>query len=370
MKKDGRNSFILSAYPSAAPPGPFDILYDKWKHVCEASNNVLSRGDMINMDVMEERTWSLQKGTFQKRDLAPCRSLEDLLNAVKFGERLWHNEECLQINEGRSLNTSLQCQMLPSYFLPQGCGISFLASENACDILNKYSHVVIDGDSLGRHTAQALMMILTQDLVLGSFPRATQKSTDILNRCRCDGQFSEHQICRDYDQGRLMPIDPRDYGICTHLPSNVVRLYHGLASALNSPIFCNNDSRPILIILNSGAHYQSSAQKTIEEFINVTHQQLLAIQKSCEWPLRLNFIWTGLNAQSRALDLLYPAQSREKAQEFNQVVDKYVASTFGMIPINFLNLTKDAAASDGYHYLSDVNLYKANAILHAANFLV
>jgi hypothetical protein len=77
-----------------------------------------------------------------------------------------------------------------------------------------------------------------------------------------------------------------------------------------------------------------------------------------------------LNAQSRALDALYPAQSREKAQEFNQVVDKYVASTFGMIPINFLNLTKDAAASDGYHYLSDVNLYKANAILHAANFLV
>lgn len=362
----------MSRYSSASALGPFDIVFEKWNRFCGHSNSVLSRGDQYGVDLVEDRIWSLRKDTFQQKNLVACSSLDRLLDAVKNGKRYWDDEQCLCINEGRSFDRSLQCQLLPSYFLPQGCDIPYLADEDACNILNQFSHVVIHGDSLGRHTAQALMMMLTQDLVLGSFPRATHKNVDLLDRCRCDGQFSEHQLCRAYDQEHLMPNDLRDYGVCTHLAANAVKLYHGLSHTLDEVelSLCSDDSRPILIILNGGTHYQSSAQRTIEEFIDVIYHKLRVIQKSCEWPLRFKFIWTGLNAQSRSLDDFYPAQTRENAQQFNEIVDKYVSSTFGMIPINFFNLTKDAAASDGYHYLSDVNLYKANAILHTASFLV
>lgn len=164
-----------------------------------------------------------------------------------------------------------------------------------------------------------------------------------------------------------MPKDPRDYGICTHLPTDVVKLYHGLDSG--KPTLCSSDNRPILVILNGGTHFESNAQKTIAGFIDVAYHQLMEVKQSCEWPLHFEMIWTGLNAQSRALDSIYPRQSREKAQLFNEFVDQYVNSTLGMIPIDFLNLTKDAAVSDGLHYLSDVNLVKANVILHVANFL-
>lgn len=39
-----------------------------------------------------------------------------------------------------------------------------------------------------------------------------------------------------------------------------------------------------------------------------------------------------------------------------------------MIPLNFWNMTRGAAVSDGFHYLSDANFHKANITLHAADF--
>lgn len=369
QKEDG-GLFLISTHPLTARP--FNVLYHKWMHICESSNVVLDKSDNHAANCTEKRPWSLHSNTFQQTNLAPCTSLDGLLRVVKYGQRHWYDEPCLQSNdEGRHSNTSLLCEVSPSYFLPHECGIPSLESETACNILNKYSHVVISGDSLARHTAQGLMMILTQDLVLGSYPRATRKSADLMNKCQCDGQFSEHELCRHYNTERLMSSDPRDYGICTHLPATPVQLHHGLRFALKNKgnTFCSNDSRPILIVLNGGTHYRSNVQHTIAASIDLTHHQLQAIQESCEWPLSFRVIWTGLNTQSRSLDAAFPYQSRERAQEFNDIVDAYVASTHGMIPLNFWNMTRDAAVSDGFHYLSEVNLHKANIILHAADFL-
>jgi hypothetical protein len=39
--------------------------------------------------------------------------------------------------------------------------------------LSRYSHVVIAGDSLARHTAQGLNMILNGDWILGAYPRGS-----------------------------------------------------------------------------------------------------------------------------------------------------------------------------------------------------
>ena len=99
------------------------------------------------------------KLVFQAKDMGTCNSLEILLGAVRNGEQLWLAKQCLRPHEGRSINMSLVCETLHSYFHPQGCSISPIVSKDACDILNQYSHVIVGGDSLLRHTAQGLMMI-------------------------------------------------------------------------------------------------------------------------------------------------------------------------------------------------------------------
>jgi len=110
----------LAAYPSAAAKRPFDSLYDKWSYICEASNNVLKRGDDFNVELIQDRSWSLQKERYRQNDLEYCRSLKDLQNAVKNGDRHWDDEECLQAHKSRPFNTSLQCLHIGRGYIPCG----------------------------------------------------------------------------------------------------------------------------------------------------------------------------------------------------------------------------------------------------------
>jgi hypothetical protein len=195
-----------------------------------------------------------------------------------------------------------------------------------------------------------------------------------MDKCRCDGQFSELKLCRKFDGHKLLPEDPRDCGICTWLPFREAFHLHYVAipGERESPVWeklCCNDPRPALIILSGGSHFGSNAKYAKKKLINKIYEKLQGIKTVCQWSCNFKFVWTGLNAQSRLMDQRYPHQSRENATQFNEVVDEYVSSELGMIPVNFMNLTRDAPTSDGIHYLSDVNMYKANVLLHIARLI-
>lgn len=379
--------------------GAFLSLYRRWQSVCgqPGQNSVLNRGDGINTNMPERRPWSVHARTFgspaarRGARRQPCASVADILAAVADGQRAWvggeDGVEDAEDDEGdaldlvalaarttaRTANDSIAHELRPSYFVPRGCDDvgEYLGAEAACAILDRFAFVGFYGDSFGRHATNALLMILGGDWALGGYPRAAGKSAALMDGCRCDGQFSANPVCREYDWGRLLPTDIRDHGYCTHLPrSPTVRLAYALApNATFYEALCRNDSRPTLVFLNGGAHFDSDANRTMREHIDVFQAEIERTKAECPHPLDVTVVWTGLHAQSRRLDPLRPHQQRERTAAFNAVVDRYVAEKYGMLPLNFWNLSRDVASTDGLHHVTDVNLYKANAMLHVARLL-
>jgi hypothetical protein len=89
-----------------------------------------------------------------------------------------------------------------------------------CSIMSKWSHIGVDGDSIGRHIRQGFLMGLREDLIQGAILTDLEKqsaNTGPYDHCRCDGQFSEAVICRQND-GVFHNITPRALGVCSHLP--------------------------------------------------------------------------------------------------------------------------------------------------------
>jgi hypothetical protein len=52
----------------------------------------------------------------------------------------------------------------------RGCSLRLLPPLHICQVLDQYSHIVWLGDSLTRHTLQALLMLLSEDLQQGAMP--------------------------------------------------------------------------------------------------------------------------------------------------------------------------------------------------------
>ena len=72
-----------------------------------------------------------------------------------------------------------------------------------------------------------------------------------------------------------------------------------------------------------------------------------------------------MSSQSLGLDDKYPHQSRESAYSFNEHIIAYLQEKpFPIYILDQHNLTMDAQTSDGFHYLSDVNLLKVYFIIH------
>ena len=70
------------------------------------------------------------------------------------------------------------------------------------------------------------------------------------------------------------------------------------------------------------------------------------------------------------LDSRFPHQAEKHAVEFNAVTAKHILQTYGreenmkIVVLDFMNMTRGAAVSDGFHYLSEVNLIKAMYIFN------
>jgi len=310
---------------------------------------VLARGDSTDVAGagLGWRPWSLSNFSYDStavHDLPECSTVEELLMSLRRGTR--HHIS----------NTS-------SYFVPYNCTFRWYSKDSACEISSRYSDIGLTGDSLSRHHTQGLFMIYTEDWKYGGIPLVSSNQA-LYDNCVCDGQFSEHEICRDYGQSMFNVNDPHSYGIC-YDSHNFAFRYNGEQPA--GP--CRDDLRPRIVLLQGASHMGSNLNRTINEFVIPRMTQINEFTRDCTGAGPVHVLWSGMNSQARALDPLYPHQSREHATAFNNVVDEYVESVYGVQSMNFENLTADAAVSDGFHYLSEVNILKAMYLLNVMDML-
>lgn len=338
-------------------PGPSHIpaIYQDDYALCSADNWVLDRNDFLGTKDLPERPYSITNDTFASFHDRPVASLEEFVQAVKLGQRHWRDLE----------GEILHSERHPSYFVPAKHDIPILSAKQSCAILSQYSHIFTVGDSLTRHLRQGIFMLLRQDLVLGGIHSSKKFGPQNPYQCRCDGQFSEHSMCRQND-GLFGKTTPRELAVCSHL--NESEQFHFDASPNWGEANCEDpNAKGVLLYMQGGVHTGSNVQNTVARSIE-PHTKSAGFQK-CLNASRVHVIWSTYTAQSRNLDSKYPLQSRENALKFNQEMAAYWAKQpFPVTILDWWNLTADSQTSDGFHSLSDVNFVKALHVVHAANW--
>lgn len=91
-------------------------------------------------------------------------------------------------------------------YIPRGCDMRWYSSEEVCDIISRFSQILIIGDSFMRHVANALWIYIRADIGYGGIDEALAsrggRPGEQLDRwpirdsstCRCYGQF-HHKPC-------------------------------------------------------------------------------------------------------------------------------------------------------------------------------
>jgi hypothetical protein len=361
-----------------------DFLY------CQSHNMLVDRADGIGLTNKRRPrqrllpTWipyTITPFTFQKFHNTTCSNMTDLTQALRDGTRTWIKPEAQD-------KPALERELEQSYFVPNGCDIGPMSRGRICGILNQYSHVLLIGNSMIRHLRQAMLMAIRKDFVLGgqlSDRTSGPPNFNPYRSCRCDGQFSEHSVCRQLNQ-LFWKMTPRQLHICSFLEDGDVPLFQLVTpedpfSPLRGAdrtfvwddIHCEDPQyKGIFLLLSPLLHWQFvnnlTLQNVDEYFLPYMNHPVI---QNCSKAGKLKVVWMSFHAQSRQLDAKYPVQSRESTAAANQEIKQLLVERgYGHVPIlDMMKLTTDAQTSDGYHFLSDVNLHKAYSVLAAADLL-
>ena len=283
-------------------------LYSAWLPLCNATsaNVVLHRNDNENIEGGEQkREWSVTPLTFATTQ-PHCNTTHQLLHALRYGvRRPLPGYEFSTVGRERA-----RVEWAKSWFEPAGCSLRWYSPDEICGVFNRYSHVVLAGDSLTRHLHQALYMMLTGDLRYGGLPRLSWQR-GLFDSCQCDGQFSEHSVCREYDQSMFNMTDTRVYGVCTHTDTRFA--LHALLtydfpwseSELMAAL-CSDDPRPRFFMVSGHAHYASKREDTMRRFLTPLLDRLDTVRRQCNFTVHV--MWGSAPAQSRLLDGKFPMQ--------------------------------------------------------------
>eukprot|EP01041_Mallomonas_annulata_P010311 gene10311-21513_t len=323
-------------------------------------NQVLQRHDKLYKDLTLERPWSVNNCTFTKfQSFKYCKSTKELSKSLKYGKRHF-------------LDTPNQ-----SYFISDSCNIHWYSEQESCNILNKFSHIYMFGNSLLRHETQALLMLLSKDWTHGALP-GFDSNTEIFQKCQCDGQFSENLLCRPYSHTKGMKmnlIHPNN--LCK---SQNFELQYDASLKDNLKSSCTNDTRPrfVYYLFGSGKETDPDEVKNqLRSFI----REILTIKKKCPYSYNIHFLYSGLTSQAQFMDALFPHQKREISTIFNMELHNFVYNfqkfenenianeNISIGYFDFLNLTQNAPTSDGYHFLTDVNMLRSMYFLNYLDLL-
>jgi hypothetical protein len=350
---------------------------------CRSRNKVIDR-DAKNIDDEKVRNRSLRPFSMQEKDFMlhhehNCASLEEHLAAVKYGRRHWAFNFAGMTQSQREWEEPSH----PSWFVPHKCNIPIASSVDLCNTINRFSHIILMGDSLGRHVQEGLFIALSNDFVTA---RGTLfASVDSQEKCQCDGIFSEHEVCR-MNSPMLSKVQPHGHaGLCPRiitkeddtLHTTVQLTRHSYAFSEGPAMFlktnfthvqCDAETKPVVLSLQAGLHFNSDPVKAHRFMAPLLNHPAI---RECARLGKLLLIWHSFESQARQVDQNYPRQSREKGEAFNANLRGILRSEFELVKnnvtfIDWMNLTAGAQTSDGVHHLMNANYYKAHYLVSIA----
>jgi len=322
------------------------------------NNFVLQRNDVLRDGGWREkiknnsRPFSLTMNDMMAHHDTPCTSLEKMLKAIKLGSRRWiHNPEIENA-------TSEEKERHPSYFVPYQCDIPAMTTFEICETLSQFSHIFNVGDSLSRHMHQGIFIGMRSNYISGGI-----YSTNVptYEHCKCDGQFSEHEICRKNDGLFQHAESSHQLGVCAHLKPFSISWSNDIPDIVKSNCESSDYYSPNVLLVQGGLHLRLDSSRTIKAFMNLFEDQQWI---DCVKRGKAHVIWITVGAQSRNLDHKQPGQRRERAVVFNREMEEYFSSIeMNVTIIDFWNLTRDAQTSDGLHLLLEANMLKTFYVL-------
>ena len=348
---------------------------------CSKNNYVVdryARGKNIQKHVPSAhaaRFFSLHPMAFQRQHPSDCTTVEQILQAIQNGSRRWVNETIhnLSLEDQQSFVTK---EKHISFFVPDRCNIRLLDGRNTCSILQKFSHVAFLGDSLQRQVYQGFVSSIQPDFQRGWVRLA--KSNVMKQNCFCDGQYSEHMECRRHDIDQMyhnlhMLASSDHCGKYTdaHIATTYMHevmapktLYSGFNNLKHFDCTRENDEsnkKDLLLVLEGGLWFQSQAIPTFEKVRTfLKYPNIL----ECAKKRKLLVIWCSYNYNSPLVHSKYPHQSPANGTLFNEQMElMFQKMSLNLTIINWMNMTKAAQVSDGLHFLTDVNHFKAQQIL-------
>jgi hypothetical protein len=336
---------------------------------CRAKNFINMYHDQLSFRTTNNsRPYSIHPLSFRRHHSRFCETSMELRMAIKKGTRLWGDDV------PSSTITIEQRELLPSYFVPFGCDIPYLSPNEFCETANLFQHILIQGDSQSRHLHQAMTMIYRNDVIQGSIQPPFTNLTH-QHRCHCDAQFSPSNNCRPLDIGRFKKFRPSQLHTCHFLPieNQVTHIYSENRDMERNNNFddinCSApDYKGILIYIQGGVHYKWNAKSTVQWVWRKIIKN--AIVRECAKQRKLTFIWSGYMAQSPFLDSLFKEQAMPNGLIFEKEMRQILKKRRLVVPsLDWINLTLGSAKADGLHFMTDVNLERAQHLMILAKML-
>eukprot|EP01036_Dinobryon_divergens_P028112 gene28112-37007_t len=269
---------------------------------------------------------------------------------------------------------------ITSAYSNRSCIIPWLSPAGVCQVMQMYSHIRWWGDSLTRHTVQGLFMTLSGNFRYGGFPNVPELNSNIYSRCNCDGQFSESTMCRDFGTEKLViSDDARKLGFCSYTKNFSPFSFIWFSSLpdgtlkTDTSFLCTNDLKPKFLYLQGGAHFATNPETFLYLLVLPIFESINRTVTSCPYNISstIRIAMSGVNICDKSVSAKYPTQSDANSIRFTRRLVELLREKYPLVPvvvIDFLSVTAEAIAdgrtSDGYHFLSDINLIKAMTILN------
>ena len=266
------------------------------------------------------------------------------------------------------------------FYIPSGCDMRWYSSAEISDVLGRFSHVFILGDSMMRHLTNALYILLRGDMAYGGITDWDVQEvpgTDIKSRenCACEMQFAIHDcsnlVIKDYQW--LVENSTSEEQV-THL-ENFEMTYHVLngyplsdedlfeiTSAVRDP--SNLPGKPYAFLLHHTLWNDVDTTATVSWLQQIQDHlihYLPWLQDGSE-PFHQLFMTTNAGGLSKSLFHM-ATQSNAHLAQFERDIRPKVEE-LGIDFLGMFNMSVQSTQPDGTHASFGTNLLKAQMVLN------
>ena len=349
--------FLISSAWNGHTASPRAIISKGWQKVHDSANG---QGKLVD----GLRDFDKAPGcNFTSLDIhhpfsPACKDRSSLLDAMSGGGRLGWDEP----------------------YWTRGCDMQWFTTDEACDILSRFDHIYLVGDSMLRHLAQALHVIIRGDLVNGG--RATWRAGEHEDHdCHCHNVFNDMN-CVWWSAVNTIPLLQGDAESvkCKKRPALVsweallnnplnLDLVKGMVRSIEAKDEPNGRN---VFVMGHGVWNDLEAGTTmswVEQIETEMYEQMPAyFRKDLDSRLfpRL-FITPSAQGEGKP-DLFGGSQNNLKLMRHTHEIGAF-AKERGYDHLALYNMSVQASSPDGTHATYENNLLKAQFVLNWLNML-